>query len=157
MADNYMQFAIDLEISNPRALAWVNELLSFADAHEGEDDALPDSGLAELLKIVHPGWDEMPYLGFSWGLDGTTLYINDGDGQGNTDTVVAFLASYLRLWADSPDETIGFEFCWSCSKPRAGEFGGGACVVSATQEKWWNSAQFIEENTAPAEAVAQEE
>ncbi|QUT07574.1 hypothetical protein KFK14_09340 [Sphingobium phenoxybenzoativorans] len=42
------------------------------------------------------------------------------------------------------DAPIGFEWACSCSKPRIGEFGGGACAIFADRIVFDNTAQMLE-------------
>jgi len=132
MADNYMMFSLGVQLNSPEEAEWVETVL--------DEDKSTDL-LSKITEV-----EEFECLGFEWQIDGQLeLWIHDGDGQGNTTHVANFLGEYLRKFEHKLP--IAFEFCWSCSKPRIGEFGGGACVVSATEEKWFNSAQFIQDNT----------
>ena len=143
MADNYTQFSFGVQLASPAEAEWIEELVSFADNNSEE---LPPGELTDVLLRINPDWEYGPYLEFDYQIDGgLELWIHDDGGQGNTTIVANFLGEYLRRF--NHDTKIAFEFCWSCSKPRIGEFGGGACVVSANEEKWFSSSQFIEENT----------
>lgn len=43
------------------------------------------------------------------------------------------------------DTIIEFEWADTCSKPRPGEFGGGACIVSKTGWEIMNTREMIDE------------
>lgn len=47
-----------------------------------------------------------------------------------------------------PNECWSLTYAATCSKPRVGEFGGGALFVTATEIKWQNSYDFITEQRA---------
>ena len=44
-----------------------------------------------------------------------------------------------------PDQCWSLTYSTTCSKPRVGEFGGGAVFVTANKIKWQNAYDFIEQ------------
>jgi hypothetical protein len=51
-----------------------------------------------------------------------------------------------------PDQCWSLTYATTCSKPRAGEFGGGAVFVTADEIKWQNAYDFIEDQRAAFKA-----
>jgi hypothetical protein len=47
-----------------------------------------------------------------------------------------------------PDQCWSLTYATTCSKPRVGEFGGGAVFVTADAISWQNAYGFIEEQRA---------
>ena len=43
-------------------------------------------------------------------------------------------------------------YATTCSKPRVGEFGGGAVFVTAHEIKWQNAYDFVEQERTAFEA-----
>ena len=41
------------------------------------------------------------------------------------------------------DDFIRFEFAYTCSKMRAGEFGGGVCIITKSEQFWCNSGSWL--------------
>ncbi len=56
---------------------------------------------------------------------------------------------FLKQFA--PNDSWSLTWATTCSKPRAGEFGGGAVFVTASDIKWNDSYDFVEQQ---AEAFA---
>lgn len=63
--------------------------------------------------------------------------------HGYVDRVAHLVQKFLRQFR--PDETWSLTYSVTCSKPRVSDFGGGAVVVSATDIKWFNAWDFVEE------------
>lgn len=61
----------------------------------------------------------------------------------NVDHVAMVVQEFLRRFR--PDDAWGMEYAMTCTKPRIGEFGGGAFVVTATDEEWMNTGTWLSE------------
>ena len=62
---------------------------------------------------------------------------------GNADNVAWLVQKFLKKFR--PDQCWSLTYATTCSKPRVGEFGGGAVFVTADEIKWQNAYDFIEE------------
>ena len=62
---------------------------------------------------------------------------------GNADNVAWLVQKFLKKFR--PDQCWSLTYAATCSKPRVGEFGGGAMFVTANKIKWQNAYDFIEE------------
>jgi len=71
--------------------------------------------------------DEQIPLGLSSEYADGALYLW-AEECGDVEHAALFVQQYLRKW--DPTGVVGFEYSVSCSKPRVGEFGGGAVVVT---------------------------
>jgi hypothetical protein len=129
MADNYTFLSFEIEDVNAEQYAWLRKVTK---AIENNDDACP---IGELGGTQHEwaGWN------FS-------THVTDIQGDEEIENVVANVCIYTEESCDlealgdvlvfflrkfRPDDIIGFEYAHTCSKPRPGEFGGGALVASA--------------------------
>jgi hypothetical protein len=161
MADNYLQFSEIIPNLTDAEEAWLKEQLQpvcvFGDNEYAEDavpaelvDTDPDwSGIRFLRdKGDHdPTWD---YLGFGYtfhddpeqGGWGRHLWLY-AEECGNADNVAHFVQKFLTAFR--PTECWALTWATTCSKPRAGEFGGGAVFVTTDEIKWQNAYDFVEQ------------
>ena len=141
MANNYTHFSFEFKINSPAEAEYLETVLQSADSYD-------EGGTAkDIIDDVFEDYEEYGCLGFDYkiecGADGGEVWIHDDGGEGNVDYVVQFLQAYmLKFKVRSP---ICFEFAFTCSSPRVGEFGGGAVIVFAHDSKWLNSATWIKE------------
>jgi hypothetical protein len=133
MANNYLLFSFSLNDLTQEEVEWwgnVDEML------EKENDFWfgafqVDSG---------PNW--------------VVIYSEEsGDAEGVAFALQAFLSHFGKH-----DQALGFEFAYTCSKMRTGEFGGGACVVTSKDERWLNThgwmSDMIKQMSKPSPEVA---
>lgn len=64
---------------------------------------------------------------------------------GGIDAVCAFIQHLLQKF--NPAGIVTFEWSHDCTKPRIDAFGGGAAIVTATEIKTMNTADWIQANT----------
>ena len=116
MANSYLQFSEQLELSTEDEIAWVRRQLD--DAPKSERD-----------------WElpEDDSLGFDWQIFDEpaearrlTLYAEE---SGDPLAVGRFVQAYLKRFR--PEDSFALTYACTCDKPRAGEFGGGAIFVTA--------------------------
>lgn len=143
MADSYTQASFSFNCSNAE-MALLEEAFLVADSLACGYD--PDPPSPEFLAIFpsdgNDFWSGLrrifsdpdhPCLGAE--IEGGNTLANPDRCQifthGMTDFEPNAVASLIqRCCRATLEETpIGFEYCWNCSKPRIGEFGGGWCVV----------------------------
>jgi hypothetical protein len=164
VADNYLQFSEVIANLTEQEEAWLKGQLQpvrvFGET-EYPEDAVPAeladtdadwSGVRFLRdKTDHdPQWDA---LGFEYSFHedhdtggwGRHLWVYSevwGD-VGNVAWLVQKLLKQFR-----PDQCWSLTYSATCSKPRAGEFGGGAVFVTADTIRWQNAYDFVEEQRA---------
>src|SRR6185295_8666734 len=68
------------------------------------------------------------------------------EDNGNIDQVCHIVQKFLKQFR--PNEYWTLTFAATCSKPRAGEFSGGAVFVTAEAIHWDHAAAFIEREKA---------
>jgi len=82
-----------------------------------------DRGNEGEAEFAHEEWC------FEWKFTkATTLWIHDGDGQSNLESLADLLLAYVR--ENDLDEAILFSVAWTCDKPRLDGFGGSALMVT---------------------------
>lgn len=125
MANNYLQFSESLEIPSAEAEVWIRSQLDTSglgdnppQTYEWQRD---ESSLEEESN------------GFSWMVEvdpegNRSLWIY-ADEWGNPGDVASFVQAFLRRF--SPLDVWTLTYSTTCSKPRVGEFSGGAIVVTA--------------------------
>ncbi|MDJ0277685.1 hypothetical protein QLH51_12845 [Sphingomonas sp. 2R-10] len=143
MAETWIQASFAFTCSNAE-MALLEE--AFLAAANLADDFEPDPPSPEFFVIFPPDGDDawsglrriftdpdFPSLGA--GIEGGNS-IEHPDRSvvhvfGTTDFQPNAIASLTQRCcrASLEQAPIGFEYSWSCSKPRVGEFGGGWCVV----------------------------
>jgi hypothetical protein len=144
MANNYLQFSTTLPLADDEQRAWATEVIEFLRRWgDWQTDANDDTyGIAAALT------DD--YLGFE-------IQIQDGDlwmyaeESGTPENAVAVMQAYLRQF--HPEGSCGFEWATTCSRPRPGEFSGGAVFVTATTAEWMPAGQWLADKTKAFEAA----
>jgi hypothetical protein len=168
MADNYLEFSEVLPNLTDLEEAWLKEQLQpicIFGTKQYPEDAVP----AELVD-TEPGWTGVRFLqdkpdhdpqcdalGFQCGFhdDHDTggwcrhLWLHTEEG-GNPDNAAWLVQKFLKTFR--PDQCWSLTYSTTCSKPRIGEFGGGAVFVTADAIRWENAYDFIEDQRAAFEA-----
>jgi len=106
MANNYEQFSFAIDDVTEEEAEW---LLGYV---------VPDSDYSDE--------DEGP-AGVTFAYDIDTVYVYNEGGEGDTEALISMLSSFLFKFR--PQDMIGFEIAYTCSKPRTGEFGGTAVAI----------------------------
>lgn len=110
MANNYHQWSETLGPLTQEEHDWIHERLADPD-----EDA--------------PWYDlDAGGLGFDYSLEATVLHVYAED-VGNLETLGLFVQAFLAKFR--PKDVWSISWANTCNKMRAGEFGGGAMVVSA--------------------------
>jgi hypothetical protein len=146
MANNYLQFSEQIESITPQQKKWITDYL-----RNPEDDpnyAQADGKIDwDAWAIDHRGVDADDWPGFDYSFDDkdNTLWLH-GDEYGNIDHLQIFIQAYFKKFR--PKGLFKLTYAETCSKPRLGEFGGGALVVTADQAIWWGAHAWVSEQLA---------
>jgi hypothetical protein len=162
MAQNYMQFSavlIDLSEDEANWLKHQLEVVCVFDDKEYLKDNLPED-----LEPADAKWtgcrayrdmeDYDQNLGEDVGFDREFREDDEDWGQhlwlfaeecGDVGRVAHLVQKFLRQFR--PDQCWSLTWAATCSKPRVGEFGGGAVFVTASEIKWQDSYEFVEDCT----------
>jgi len=160
MPDYYTQFSEVLPCLTPEEEAWLRAQLQLIAVH-GEDENEIDSYDDERAWDAEwsgprflrgdPDHDEMAGFEHEFGGDrssgerGRHLWFH-AEEYGNPDDVASLVQEFLKQFR--PGECWSLTWAATCSRPVAGEFGGGAIFVTADEMKWQNVHSFVEEERA---------
>lgn len=142
MADNYLQFSEIVKLKNEEEKKWVEWHLGIIPV---SDDLVTDDDKAEYekqLERYNLEPDDLS-LDFQWEIDSSLQLWIYADEFGNVDNVALFMQEFLSKF--DPDSSFSITYSSTCSKPRVGEFGGGAAFVTAENIDWVNSHDWIRE------------
>jgi hypothetical protein len=164
VANNYLQFSeVVANLTEPEE-AWLKEQLQLVRHFGGRE--YPDDAVPAELADAEPEWSgvrflrdkddydpECDILGFEYAFGddqdtggwGRHLWLY-ADEHGDTSNVAHLVTKFLKEFR--PDQCWSLTYATTCSKPRVGEFGGGAVFVTADAISWQNAYGFIEEQRA---------
>jgi hypothetical protein len=168
VADNYLEFSeVIANLTEPEE-AWLKEQLQpihvFGDK-EYPEDAVP-AGLADKdadwtgVRFLRDKGDYDPQcdvLGFEFSFHddrdpggwGRHLWVYEEE-SGWPDNFAWLVQKFLKKFR--PGQCWSLSYAVTCSKPRVGEFGGGAAFVTADTICWQNACDFIEDQRAAFKA-----
>ena len=132
MANSYVQFSETIELASKEEVAWVRRQL--VDDLEAERDwELPDD---ESLGFDWRVFDKPKEVRRLW------LYTEE---SGDPLAVGRFVQAYLKRFR--PQSSFALTYAYTCDKPRAGEFGGGAIFVTAKSIDGLDAHEWAAERT----------
>ena len=154
MANNYLQFSLLVPLMSKAELRWVAKTLAAITRlfdSPGELDERSARALGPLgRRIIDEQWD---YAEFQWSIEPTR---DDAEGigalwmyaeeAGQPEHVAAVLEAFLKKFR--PTGVITFSWAHTCGKLRPCEFGGGACVVTATGSQMLDTHSWAEDLAA---------
>ena len=141
MADNYLQFSERLDLATSAEADWLR--------HQLEED--PETGRPRFL-LDFPDPEEADCCGFEYEFhedaSGVYLWIHAED-SGTVEHVAHLVRKFLKRF--HPDQCWSLSYATTCSKPRCGEFSGGAVFVTAAEIRWQSAYDFVEQQRAAFE------
>ena len=161
MANNYLEFSEVLAVLTEPEAAWLKEQLQ--SIHVFRDQEYPEDAVPVELAGTKPDWSGNRFLRDKTDYDpewddtlGFEYEFCDDDGEedwgshlwfyteetGDVDQVAWLVQKFLKRFR--PDQCWSLTYATTCSKPRVGEFGGGAVFVTARTISWQNTHEFIE-------------
>ena len=171
MADNYLEFSEVIGNLTEPEEAWLKEQLqpirAFADNEYPEDavpaelaDTEPDWSGVRFLRDKPDHDSQFDTLDFEYDFHddhdtggwGRHLWVYTED-WGDASNVAWLVQTFLKKFR--PDQCWSLTYATTCSKPRVGEFGGGAVFVTAEAISWQNAYDFIEDQRAAFERKEQ--
>jgi hypothetical protein len=144
LADNYLQFSEMIENLTPEEKVWLENI---PDRGDYEDNPKYDDGEAWLkafgaalvdygldVASIEDTLDMFPYFEYSTDDDDFWVYTEESADPAHVACVVQAFIKKFR-----PDMVFTLTWAEACSKPRVGEFGGGAVLVSAQHIQFWDT------------------
>jgi hypothetical protein len=160
MANNYLQFSEVLPHLTDREIEWLKAQLQRIYVFQGRqysEDELPPQLLPEsadwagcrvFLDMLEydAEFDEGAGFEYEFHLEpdadlGRHLWLY-AEESGYVSRVTHLVQKFLRNFR--PKDCWSLTYALTCSKPRVGEFGGGAVFVTATEIKWDSTDDFVE-------------
>ena len=168
MADNYLEFSEIIPNLTELEEAWLKEQLEpicvFGDKEYAEDavptelaDAEADWAGVRFLRDKGDYDPQCDVLGFGYDFHddrdpggwGRHLWVY-AEESGWPDNVAWLVQKFLKKFR--PGQCWSLSYATTCSKPRVGEFGGGAVFVTAESIKWQDARDFVGQEQAAFEA-----
>jgi hypothetical protein len=127
MADYYTRFSFEIPNLTDGERTWLEAKLQAADEAWENDEV------------------DAPEFDFGWSLEaGGSLWVHT-DESGTPESAANLCEEFLAEFR--PHQSIGFEWANTCSKPRTDAFGGGAVFVTATEQRWMGSGNWLAQQT----------
>jgi hypothetical protein len=145
MANNYTQFSAELLLSEDpvkreEEKAWLRSVLEW----EPGDGELKDLGVLDVEDEEH-----FPDFDAQLGAERVWFYAEEA---GNLDNLASVVQAYLVKFC--PKGCWGITWADTCSRPRVGEFGGGAVFVTATERRWMSTYSWVAKQREEFEHVS---
>lgn len=145
MADYHLQFS-EIITGSKKEIEWLATLMDNISAYtlEQEIDIADqhDKIFVESLKDQDSCLGLC--LGFDFSIQDDGLWVSSMD-YGSPEVLSEIVQYYLRKFGHK--EKWVLRWSSSCSKPRVGEFGGGAVIVSADKIEYMDTWAWVNENT----------
>lgn len=131
MAQNYMQFSEVIDNLTVKEHDWFKKALAL------NDDGGYDDG------VEPPAWwdDGSENFGFDYELGEDEIHFYSEE-YGNIHTVQALVSEFISLFRK--DYVFTLSWSESCSKMRAGEFGGGGMIVALDETRFMNVWEWLQ-------------
>jgi hypothetical protein len=142
MANNYQLWSEIVENLSDEEIEWIKDALTWSPTEEEERDP----------NFECPAWYDRDAegCGFDYNLDkkARSLHVYSEE-NGNLDSLVDFLQEFINRFR--PEMLFVITWAETCSKPRIGQFGGGAVVIHRDGARWltawaWAREQIEEIN-----------
>jgi hypothetical protein len=165
MANSYLEFSEVIPNLTDAEITWLRQQLEIVYAFGGteyEEDKVREqldpsdaqwTGCRAFrdMKDFEPDFGDGAGFAYEFVLDdldsrwGHHLWLYTEE-FGCVDRVAHLVQKFLRMFR--PTDCWSLTYATTCSKPRVGEFGGGAVFVSANRINWINSHQWAESQRA---------
>jgi hypothetical protein len=132
MADYFTNFSFILPLADDVQKEYALNLAHAASQHRFAEVPLPADFPAAL-------GDRLEDWSFEVEADNDGLWLHSDSG--GIDAVCAFIQHLLEKF--NPSGRITFEWSHDCSKPRTDAYGGGAAIITATEIKTLNTADWL--------------
>jgi len=152
MADNYTFFSELIGPFTRECILWVDKEMNegttfWGDPSVGDFDSPEEHSGWEKYKAWADYYDIMEdeeALSFDWQVvDREYIWIYSLD-SGNMDQAAKFMQRLLKNYG-RPGQALKIEAAFTCSKPRADEFGGAAAIVTAEKIEFMSTSHWVQE------------
>lgn len=143
MSNNYTQFSFAFKVKGLKAKAWIDRLVTKLSKACGDDT--DDEEILELF----PEWEFYQDCGFRTEMDTVpgkktvfNLYVFSEE-NGNVEQTANFVQAILMRF--DPKGRVGFQWADTSDGMGINEFGGGACLVTATSTRFMSTSMWLDE------------
>ena len=141
MANNYCQFSEEFVLKTDKQREWVRDKKYLACRLER--NGCVDADKMTITELLEASEDtEWCGEGFESHLDDGNWWIHS-DEYGDPGAAAEAVRDFMEKF-NVPGWFV-INWCASCSKPRIGEFFGGAVAVSKDEIKYWNASDLAQE------------
>jgi len=141
MAENHSFWSEALHLENEAQINWVKNALTFdSSEYESDEDAAIALNEETGIKSIAEDISSWPEFEFNIDEKSKVVYLYS-EGDGNISNLVKFVQGFLSSFR--PNGFFHLEWADTCSKPRAGEFGGGAVFITANKTKYMLTSEWI--------------
>ncbi len=135
MADYFTNFSFILPLADDAQKEYALNLAHTASQQRFAEEPLPADFPTALVDVLED-WQ------FELEADDDGLWLHSESG--GIDAVCAFVRHLLEKF--NPSGRITFEWSHDCSRPRLDAYGGGAAIITATEIKTMNTADWLTAN-----------
>lgn len=139
MANSYQEFSQVLSDLTDEEIAWWERELK-APGDDADIDEWAEEHHIEPSEAEYYA-DNWPDFDYKWYKDSREIVFHSESGGGDIDNLLAMVQKFLAECR--PDEYWVLEWANTCSKHRVGAFGGGAAVVTAKEQRWQSTGEFV--------------
>lgn len=147
MANNYCQWSEYLPLNSKEEANWLKSVLSLDIDDYPETNGLDESQARQKILgekfgiyLSEDNADYFPSFSQEFNDDDSGVYLY-AEEYGNVEAAATIIQTFLNKFR--PDDYFKIEWADTCSKPRAGEFGGGAVFVTATKIEWLTTGSWV--------------
>jgi hypothetical protein len=136
MANNYSQWSEIIQDLSDEEIKFFNECFFWEPAYN-EDHELPED-------FEWPAWydEDAEGVHFEYSLNKKERYLHVyAEEYGNLDTLAALMKEFIDRFR--PNFVFTVTWADTCSKMRAGEFGGGGMIVSRFGSEWMSAYDWV--------------
>jgi len=135
MADYFTNFSLVFKLKDTKGHQYAVDLAKRVTAHRMNDEPVPDKLPKDLCDVLED-WC------FETEMDKDGIWLHSQ--YGGIDAACAFIQHLLQKF--DPKGCVTFEWSHDCNKPRVDAFGGGAAIITSTEIKTMNTADWIRSN-----------
>lgn len=141
MANNFTAASVGIRLTGAKGeTRWLKAVLTVAKpgmTWREVEDRLRELG----VPVPPPGVDIVnEWPGCEWEVNRGVFRLY-GLESFNPESAAPIIQAYLAKF--DPNGIVTFQWATICDRPHVGEFGGGACVVTAEETFWFNTAEFV--------------
>ncbi len=153
MANNYTLWSEFFQLNSREEYDWMKKVLCLDTSEvvfdsENYDENISDNEIifnylskefgVELASTYEADYFPGFSVEFSDDESSVSLYTDD---SGNIENCVSVIQAFLKKFR--PDSFFSIQWADTCSRPRVGEFGGGAAFITANNVEYFSTSSWV--------------